>query len=198
MAVVNPLYFTIVKRVRHKRAKNPNEIKTELFMFNIRLAILLILASTLFAGCGSAPKRSDTNQTHRKHAYTSQDNPDRLGARAADVAAQLLGKPYRYGGNTPAGFDCSGLVQYSYRRVGVEVPRSTGEQLQETRSVERDELQKGDLLFFNQEGKRSSHVAIYLGNDTFIHAPSSGKRVRRDRLGDPYWRKHFFGARRIY
>lgn len=182
---------------RQARKKNLT-VKIELFMLNIRLAFVLILASILFTGCGSAPKRGGTDRTYQKHAYAPQGNQDYLGARAADVAAQLIGKPYRYGGNTPAGFDCSGLVQYSYRRAGIEVPRSTGEQLKEARSIARDELRKGDLLFFDQEGKRSSHVAIYLGNDTFIHAPSSGKRVRRDRLGDPYWRKHFFGARRIY
>lgn len=125
----------------------------------------------------------------------SAGNPN---ARAANIAQQLIGKPYRYGGESPAtGFDCSGLVHYSYGRAGVEVPRSTGEQLREGRALSRSQIKKGDLLFFDQEGKRSSHVAIYVGDDSFVHAPSSGKRVRRDRLGDPYWRKHFAGARRI-
>ena len=118
-------------------------------------------------------------------------------AAAADTAFKMIGKPYRFGGNTPRGFDCSGLVQYSFKQSGVELPRTTAEQKQSGRRVSKRSLQKGDLLFFDQEGKRASHVAIYLGDDLFVHAPSGGKKVRRDRLADPYWRKHFVGARRL-
>ena len=109
----------------------------------------------------------------------------------------MVGKPYRYGGEDPHGFDCSGLVQYSYRQAGVNVPRSTREQKQHAKKIAAADLRRGDLVFFDQEGKRSSHVGIYVGNDQFVHAPSSGKRVRRDRLDDPYWRKHFADARRF-
>ena len=116
-------------------------------------------------------------------------------AQAAQHAATLVGKPYRYGGATPAGFDCSGLVQYSFRQAGVAVPRSTNEQHRASRVVRN--LQPGDLLFFDQEGKKNSHVGIYLGRGEFVHAPSSGKRVRRDRLDSPYWKKHLSEVRRL-
>lgn len=148
----------------------------------IRHVLSLLIALLLgLTACSGTPRRGETPPA----------------ARAADIAHAQLGKPYRYGGETPAGFDCSGLVQYSFSRVGVEVPRSTGELIRDGERVTRARIRKGDLLFFDQEGKRASHVGIYLGDDTFVHAPSGGKHVRRDRLDDPYWRKHFAGARRV-
>jgi murein DD-endopeptidase len=77
------------------------------------------------------------------------------------------------------------------------VPRSTEAQRQASRPVRPSELRRGDLLFFDQEGRDSSHVGIYLGDGAFVHAPSSGKRVRRDRLDTPYWRKHLSEVRRL-
>ena len=109
----------------------------------------------------------------------------------------MLGKPYRYGGASPSGFDCSGLVLYSYKRAGVALPHGTDKQRSLSRPVRVSELRRGDLIFFNQEGKRYGHVAIYVGNGRFVHAPSSGKSVRSDRLDNPYWKKHLSGARRI-
>src|SRR5262245_13368721 len=117
--------------------------------------------------------------------------------RAADSALAMLGKPYRRSGNTPAGFDCSGLVQYSYSRVGVTLPRETQAQRLEGRAVPASELRRGDLVFFDQEGKKSSHVGIYIGQGRFVHAPSTGGRVRTDGLEAVYWRSHFVEARRI-
>jgi cell wall-associated NlpC family hydrolase len=109
----------------------------------------------------------------------------------------MVGKPYRYGGSSPAGFDCSGLVQFSYRHAGIALPRSTDQQRSISRAVKLADLRRGDLLFFNQEGKKYGHLGIYLGEGKFIHAPSSGKAVRSDRLDSPYWKKHLSEARRI-
>lgn len=122
------------------------------------------------------------------------------GARhqqASEVAASMVGKPYRYGGNTPQGFDCSGLVYFSFKNAGMNVPRSTETQRGKSRKVSGSSLARGDLLFFNQEGKYSSHVGIYLGGKRFVHAPSSGKRVRVDSLTDSYWQKHLVDTRRF-
>ncbi len=120
-----------------------------------------------------------------------------LGGRAADTALAMIGKPYRYGGYTPSGFDCSGLVYYSYKRNGQDVPRDTQGQRKYGASISPSSLRKGDLLFFNLRGKRFSHVAIYVGEQNFVHAPSTGKNVRIDTLSDPYWKKSFVGARRF-
>jgi murein DD-endopeptidase len=120
-----------------------------------------------------------------------------VASRAADNALAMLGKPYRHSGNTPAGFDCSGLVQYSYAKAGVNLPRETQAQRHEGQLVNASELRRGDLVFFNQEGKKSSHVGIYVGQGRFVHAPSTGGRVRTDGLGAAYWRTHFVEARRL-
>jgi len=117
--------------------------------------------------------------------------------RAAAYVLKLVGAPYRYGGASPKGFDCSGLVLYSYRQAGISLPHNTDQQRHLGQPVRRSELGPGDLVFFDQQGKKHGHVAIYVGNGEIVHAPSSGKRVRRDRLDSPYWRKHFSEARRI-
>jgi len=122
---------------------------------------------------------------------------DAVANRAADGALAMLGKPYRRRGNTPAGFDCSGLVQYSYAKVGVTLPRETQAQRLEGRPISASDLRRGDLVFFDQEGKKSSHVGIYIGQGCFVHAPSTGGRVRTDGLEAAYWRSHFVEARRI-
>ena len=143
----------------------------------------VLLITALAAGCASDP---------------ITDAPNRQSAvKASEIAASMVGKPYRYGGRSPQGFDCSGLVHFSYQRAGLEVPRSTRSQRSSSRKVSLSRLGRGDLLFFDQEGKRSSHVGIYLGRERFVHAPSSGKRVRIDSLNDPYWQKHLVDARRF-
>jgi cell wall-associated NlpC family hydrolase len=140
-------------------------------------------------GCASAPQPSSRPVLERP--------VDGVAARAAEQAAQLVGRPYRYGGASPAtGFDCSGLVQYSYFRAGRKLPRSTEDQRVVSERIRLNELRRGDLIFFEQEGKKHGHVGIYVGNGEFVHAPSSGKRVRRDRLDAPYWRQHISEVRR--
>lgn len=116
--------------------------------------------------------------------------------RAAASAAKMIGKPYKYGGTSPGGFDCSGLIQFSYKQAGVSLPRETMDQRRATQRVKLAELQRGDLIFFDQRGRKNSHVGIYLGERRFVHAPSSGKHVRNDSLDNPYWRKHLSEIRR--
>lgn len=127
-------------------------------------------------------------------------SPDRQGAPQAEAAARvaesMVGKPYVYGGHSPGvGFDCSGLVYYSYRRVGMSVPRTAREQRSRSKSV--SDRQRGDLVFFDQSGKSASHVGIYIGDGRFVHAPSTGKRVRVDLVSSPYWKRHLAGVRRF-
>jgi len=144
----------------------------------------LVLLAVMVAGCSHQP------------AVSKQ--PSNVASKAASIAKNMVGIRYRFGGNNPeTGFDCSGLVQYSYRHAGASVPRNTRQQRKSSRWVSSSKLRKGDLLFFNQLGKRSSHVGIYIGNKKFVHAPSSGKRVRVDSLQKPYWKKHLASARRF-
>ncbi|MEJ2128998.1 MAG: C40 family peptidase [Woeseiaceae bacterium] len=120
---------------------------------------------------------------------------DNTGLTAASVARGQVGVPYRYGGNTPAGFDCSGLVQYSYAAVGVSIPRTTSGQWALMDPVARDDMRAGDLLFFKISGKMS-HVGLYLGDGRFVHAPSSGRAVSIESLRSGFYRKAFIRAGR--
>ncbi|MCK9418767.1 MAG: C40 family peptidase [Nitrospirae bacterium] len=119
-----------------------------------------------------------------------------IGEQAAFTAVSMIGRPYQYKGNSPAGFDCSGLVQYSYQAAGLDVPHGTKALRAITLPIEEN-MQIGDLLFFNERGKTYSHVGIYLGGDTFVHAPSTGGQVRTESLEDPYWKSSFVEARRF-
>ncbi len=117
----------------------------------------------------------------------------------AMVAKEMVGVRYRYGGSSPSsGFDCSGLIYYSYKRIGLRSPRTTRDFYRHARPVDRSELRTGDILFFKLDGKKVSHAAIYLGNGRMVHAPSTGKRVSYASLRSRFWRSRFIGAGRLY
>jgi murein DD-endopeptidase len=143
----------------------------------------------MLAACASTSRSPGSNAG-------SGDVSASIAEHAAAQAVKMVGRPYKYGGASPSGFDCSGLVLYSYLKAGYALPRDTEHQRKAARPVKLSALRRGDLLFFDQEGKKNSHVGIYLGDGQFVHAPSSGKSVRRDRL-DAYWKKHFSEARRV-
>jgi cell wall-associated NlpC family hydrolase len=117
-----------------------------------------------------------------------------LGERAARIAVQAVGVPYRWGGASPAsGFDCSGLVYWAYRHLGVELPHSSYALYDLGRHVPRTRLKAGDLVFFYGLG----HVGIYLGRNRMVHAPSSGKRVEIVTLHGSHYGSRLVGARRV-
>lgn len=156
-----------------------------------RLVVLLLVA-----GCASTPQPEPPASAAKRQPPVKRT--EAVADYAAGHAARMIGRPYRFGGATPSeGFDCSGLVQYGYRQAGMALPRSTDEQRSIAKPVRVDDLRRGDLLFFNQEGKKFGHVGIYLGRGMFVHAPSSGKAVRSDRLDAPYWKKHLTEVRRL-
>jgi cell wall-associated NlpC family hydrolase len=113
------------------------------------------------------------------------------------TALALRGAPYRNGGSDPAGFDCSGFVQYVFGQNGVSVPRTVTDQFRAGRSVDPPAMEAGDLVFFTTVTAGASHVGISIGGDEFVHAPSSTGEVRVERLSAPYWSTRFVGARRV-
>lgn len=127
-----------------------------------RLACVAVVASAVI-GCSS-------------QAVTRPVTVASTADQAVAIAVQQVGAPYRYGGATPSGFDCSGLVHYSYARAGKRVPRTTATLWRDMRPVAENELRAGDVLFFKIAGKMS-HVGMYIGGGQFVHAPSSGKYV---------------------
>ena len=122
--------------------------------------------------------------------------PSPYGVRAADVAKAMVGVKYRYGGESPKGFDCSGLAYYAYQRAGLEIPRNSSAQMHAAKSIDLARASPGDLLFFDTSWNRH-HVAIYLGGRRFVHAPSKGKTVSIDSLDDGYFLSRLIGVGRF-
>lgn len=133
------------------------------------------------------------SKPHHPHGYTP---------RATDIAMtamSLIGTPYRYGGNSPlTGLDCSGFVKYVYKEtLDTNLPRTAAEMSRVGQPVSQNDLQPGDLVFYNTMRRSNSHVGIYLGDGRFIHSPRTGQRVRINSMDESYWRGRFNGARRI-
>jgi len=115
------------------------------------------------------------------------------------TAMGFLGVPYRRGGNSAdTGFDCSGFVRAMYEQtIGLVLPRRANEQAAATQTIDKKDLQPGDLVFFNTMKSAFSHVGIYVGEGKFIHSPKPGAQVRVEDMGVAYWRQRFNGARRV-
>jgi len=148
----------------------------------MRAVAVLALVATL-AGCAGAPSRPEPAA-----------GGGTLGVRAAALATRLIGAPYRTGGSSPRGFDCSGLVFYVYRELGVVLPRTAAEQRATLPRVAAGALAPGDLVFFSSP---ADHVGIYLGGGEFVHAPGSGRVVERTRLDSPYFLLGYAGGGRV-
>ena len=148
--------------------------------------------------------RPASSKAHRqapgKIATASLAAANKQSSTVLSRAVNVLGTPYRWGGSSPSkGFDCSGLVKYAFNDVSaVDLPRTSSEMASgHGQKVERKDLKPGDLLFFNIKSRKVNHVAIYLGNDRFIHAPRRGKSVTIDTLKKPYWQSHYVVAKRV-
>jgi cell wall-associated NlpC family hydrolase len=149
--------------------------------------------SLLFA-CAHTPQNSEaTSEKTTKTPFTSKK-----GEKIADLAESLLGSPYKYGGASPKGFDCSGLVHYTHGKLGIRTPRTSLQQYKHAKHIKLSELTLGDIVFFTLNKHSVSHVGIYVGNNRFIHAPKSGKQVTMNNLNDEYWRPRVVGAGRLY
>ncbi|MDH5654658.1 MAG: C40 family peptidase [Spirochaetia bacterium] len=115
------------------------------------------------------------------------------GDKILKIAEQFLGLPYKFGGNTPEGFDCSGFTGYVYKKAGIKIPRDTRDQFKALNPVKTPK--KGDLVFFKITGNKISHVGIYAGNYKFIHSPRTGKNVEYTDIRIDYWKKRYAGSR---
>jgi cell wall-associated NlpC family hydrolase len=116
-----------------------------------------------------------------------------VGETVVALAKRQVGAPYRRGGSNPSGFDCSGLVRYVYAQVGVSLPHNAAQQYRLGTEVKRDNLEPGDLVFFD----RLRHNGIYIGDGRFIHARQPGRGVNVARLDDEWYAARWVGARRL-
>jgi cell wall-associated NlpC family hydrolase len=163
-------------------------------------ACLLALASAACATTGAVPRPFPVPGTDGTDtaARPPQNPPLKLdGDTIAGTALGLRGVRYRPGGEDPSGFDCSGLVVYVFAQHGIVMPRLVREQYEVGRRVKPAALKPGDLLFFSTKGGGASHVAIAIGGNQFVHAPTSTGVVRVEALNSDYWGPRYLGARRI-
>ena len=153
------------------------------------LGLLVLAFAAVLAGCG-------------KTRIDSSEKPVRYGALSGSAvirtAKTQLGKKYVYGGHSPqTGFDCSGLIYWSYQQYSVKVPRTTAEQRKAGRAVSMKQMRQGDIVVF-RTGRARFHTGMYSGGGKFIHSPSRGKHVREDSLAAQYWKERLVSVRRVF
>ena len=152
-------------------------------MKKIIITLVIFLSSTLVSFGLSESEAS---------AAMSSKNADKV----VTTGQKYIGTPYKYGGTTPKGFDCSGFVGYTIKKAtGQSLPRTSTSMYKKGQKVAKTKLKKGDLVFFNTSGKGVSHVAIYIGSNKVIHSVSKGVKI--DSLNSSYWKKRYVGAKRL-
>jgi hypothetical protein len=175
-------------------------------MLKIAPALIIASAALLAAGVHAAPGNSndDMDKLLADKGLFAQIGQVRqnVSNKASELvvnAMGFLGVPYKRGGNTAeTGFDCSGFVRAIYEQsVGLLLPRRAEQQAAATQRIDKNELQPGDLVFFNTMRRAFSHVGIYVGDGKFIHSPKPGAEVRVESLSVSYWQRRFDGARRV-
>ena len=147
---------------------------------------VLLGAAVVLAACSSVPTQPD-----RPIDWRGLERPS--GQRVVEVALQYRGLPYRFGGEGPSVFDCSGFVRFVYGQLGVWLPHNAAQQYRYGIGIARASLEPGDLVFFD----RLRHNGIYIGDGRFIHARQTGKHVGVASLDDDWYRTHWVGARRL-
>ena len=141
---------------------------------------------------------SNSTASSNTSASTAKPTGSVTGSQIVETAKKYLGIPYVYGGSTPSGFDCSGLVYYVLKSHGIKVSRSSAAMYSCGTPISKSELQPGDLVFFQGTYKAGiSHVGIYVGNGKFIHSPQRGDVVSFADLNSAYYTSHYYGAIRV-
>ena len=167
-------------------------------MLFTRYLIYSLFCTALLFACSSSPQYSEAASKPTKKIAVVKPKTQTKGHKIADLAKTLVGSPYKYGGENPNGFDCSGLVFYTHGKVGLRTPRTSLQQFNSAKNVPLRGLRNGDLIFFKLTRARVSHVGIYVGNGRFIHAPQSGRQVKATYLTDAYWKTKIVSAGRLY
>jgi cell wall-associated NlpC family hydrolase len=158
----------------------------------VALAFVVVMLGAPSAQAGEPPATPPV--ANRPDARPPVPRPPTKGERAARIALTAVGIPYRWGGESPAsGFDCSGLVRWSYGRIGIDLPHNSYALYSVGRRVPRDDLEAGDVLFFEGLG----HVGLYLGEGRMVHAPQTGRDVEVVRLASTSYGSRLIGARRM-
>jgi cell wall-associated NlpC family hydrolase len=160
-----------------------------------RALLPLLLAGAALAGCAGAPQQEARDA--EPVVITRTESTLSLGGAVAELAMGMVGARYSYGGTDPVeGFDCSGLVFYTYSQAGFRIPRTSQEQFRAARKIALGDAGAGDLMFFQDQAKLS-HVGIYLGDGMFVHAPASGARVTVASIHAPYYQQHLVAVGRL-
>lgn len=171
----------------------------------LRLSCCILLAIALAACSTSVPPVAKSSPKTRPQASAKTVRITHIDHAAASnelmlQSMSLIGTPYRFGGsNRNTGFDCSGMVQFVYREVlNVALPRTAHDMAAAGKVISKNQLQVGDLVFFNTNGKKFSHVGLYIGENRFIHAPSRKSSIKINYLSDKYYATRFTGARTFF
>ena len=165
-----------------------------------------ILCVALMTACSSStPPAAKSSPKTRPQATAKSVRITHIDHAAASnelmlQSMSLIGTPYRFGGsNRNTGFDCSGMVQFVYREVlNVSLPRTAHDMAAAGKVISKNQLQVGDLVFFNTNGKKFSHVGLYIGENRFIHAPSRKSSIKINYLSDKFYATRFTGARTFF
>lgn len=181
--------------------ENDDSSKSPIFFRNGKSTGVPVSAGALNGSNGSNGSGSSGNSGDSGNSGNTGNtgSSSELGAQIVATAKQYLGIPYKYGGSSPStGFDCSGFVYYVLKQLGYSPYRTTSTQYTMGTYVAKEDLQPGDLVFFQGTYKAGiSHVGIYVGDGKFIHSPSTGKVISYADLNSTYYTNHYYGARRI-
>jgi cell wall-associated NlpC family hydrolase len=171
-----------------------NELATDVLQPGQVLLVRCQRAPDTTPHCASSPSQKDI-EVELHEVSESEVTP--LEEKVILLAKKFIGIPYRFGGKSFLGIDCSAFVQKVYGFVGIHLPRSAREQFSLGNPIEKEHLSLGDLVFFRTYASFPSHVGIYIGNNEFIHTSSKLKKVTIDSLETPYYLKRFIGAKRL-
>lgn len=157
-------------------------------ILNILLGLLM---GKLFSNMTSTSATASSNPTKALDSSTT-------GQAIIATGQKYLGVPYVWGGETPAGFDCSGFTQYVMKQNGIQIPRTAAEQYAAGTPVDKADLKVGDLVFFTTYKPGASHVGFYMGNGKFLHASSAAGKVTINSLDEQYYTEHYIGSRSYF